>query len=61
MKINIRRRPWLSEENKRRSTCELKINPSNKWTDSNTWGAISVAHELLSRSKAEGSNGKRSF
>ena len=26
-----------------RELCELKINPLNKWTASNTWGAISVA------------------
>ena len=43
MKINIRRRPWLSEENQRRKTCELKMNPWNKWTASNIWGAISIA------------------
>ena len=41
MKNNItRRRPWLSGGKQRRSTCELKMNPSNKWTASNTKDAI---------------------
>ena len=33
-----RRRPWLSEESQRRYIYELKVNPLNMWTASNTWG-----------------------
>ena len=44
MKINISKtKAMVIEENERRYTCKLKMNLSNKWTASNTWGAISVA------------------
>ena len=44
MKINTnKKKAMLQEENQRRYTCELKMNPSNNWTASNTWGVRSVA------------------
>ena len=48
----IRRKP-------KKIDIRIKVNPLNKWAALNTLGVISVGNELLSRSKAEDSNGKR--
>ena len=45
MELNDRCEDYGTKINKNttKTTCELKMNPSNKWTTSNTWGEISVA------------------
>ena len=43
MKINISKTKAMVIGKKPKKIYELKVNPLNKWTASNTWGVISVA------------------
>ena len=43
MKININKTMVMVIRRKpKKRTCELKMNPLNKWTASNTWDVVSV-------------------